>query len=198
MNKKDILVIMAEGSHLFPSRTQKLSPPAPKVLRILFVGDQVIAGICSSIAQSVERMTVNHDVTGSSPVWGAIFFCSVEGFPSGQRGRTVNPLAPPSKVRILLPPPFSIAGWSSWQLVGLITRRPEVRVLLPQPFACIAQSVERYLGKVKVTSSILVTSLIISWRHSSAGQSIRFIPVVSGVQVPVPPLILNTKQMPLA
>ena len=39
MNKKDILVIMAEGSHLFPSRTQKLSPPAPKVLRILFVGD---------------------------------------------------------------------------------------------------------------------------------------------------------------
>ena len=26
----------------------------------------------SSIAQSVERMTVNHDVTGSSPVGGAI------------------------------------------------------------------------------------------------------------------------------
>jgi hypothetical protein len=29
------------------------------------------------------------------------------GFPSGQRGRTVNPLAQPSKVRILLPPPCS-------------------------------------------------------------------------------------------
>ena len=43
-------------------------------------------------------MTVNHDVTGSSPVWGAIF---LEGFPSGQRERTVNPSAPPSKVRIL-------------------------------------------------------------------------------------------------
>ena len=28
----------------------------------------------SSIAQSVERMTVNHDVTGSSPVWGATFY----------------------------------------------------------------------------------------------------------------------------
>ena len=27
--------------------------------------------IYSSIAQSVERMTVNHDVTGSSPVGGA-------------------------------------------------------------------------------------------------------------------------------
>ena len=42
----------------------------------------------SSIAQSVERMTVNHDVTGSSPVRGAIrtlsctrffFFCLVCG-----------------------------------------------------------------------------------------------------------------------
>ena len=28
----------------------------------------------------------------------------MEGFPSGQRERTVNPSAPPSKVRILLPP----------------------------------------------------------------------------------------------
>ena len=27
--------------------------------------------IYSSIAQSVERMTVNHDVAGSSPAWGA-------------------------------------------------------------------------------------------------------------------------------
>ena len=26
-----------------------------------------------------------------------------------------------------------IAGWSSWQLVGLITRRSQVQVLLPQP-----------------------------------------------------------------
>ena len=30
------------------------------------------APLFSSIAQSVERMTVNHDVTGSSPVRGAI------------------------------------------------------------------------------------------------------------------------------
>lgn len=37
--KKDFLVIMAEGSHLYPFRTQKLSPPAPMVLRILFVGE---------------------------------------------------------------------------------------------------------------------------------------------------------------
>ena len=30
-----------------------------------------------------------------------------EGFPSGQRDQTVNLTAPPSKVRILLPPPFA-------------------------------------------------------------------------------------------
>ena len=31
MNK--ILVVMAEGQHLFPFRTQQLSPPAPMVLQ---------------------------------------------------------------------------------------------------------------------------------------------------------------------
>ena len=55
----------------------------------------------------------------------------------GQRGRTVNPLAVLSQVRILFPPlPFrvvaNVAGWSSWQLVGLITRRSQVQVLSPQ------------------------------------------------------------------
>ncbi len=30
----------------------------------------------------------------------------LEGFPSGQRGQTVNLLAQPSKVRILPPPPY--------------------------------------------------------------------------------------------
>ncbi len=28
---------------------------------------------------------------------------------------------------------YNIAGWSSWQLVGLITRRSQVQVLSPQP-----------------------------------------------------------------
>ena len=32
----------------------------------------VLSYLYSSIAQSVERMTVNHDVAGSSPAWGAI------------------------------------------------------------------------------------------------------------------------------
>ena len=35
------------------------------------------------------------------------------GFPSGQRGQTVNLLAPPSKVRILLPPLSRSGG--TWQ-----------------------------------------------------------------------------------
>ncbi len=29
--------------------------------------------------------------------------------------------------------PLTDAGWSSWQLVGLITRRSQVQVLPPQP-----------------------------------------------------------------
>ena len=33
--------------------------------------------VYSSIAQSVERMTVNHDVAGSSPAWGAKQFLTL-------------------------------------------------------------------------------------------------------------------------
>ena len=40
----------------------------PRQLNYLFQSKRRIK---SSIAQSVERMTVNHDVTGSSPVGGA-------------------------------------------------------------------------------------------------------------------------------
>ena len=32
---------------------------------------EVLAFVYSPIAQSVERVTVNHDVVGSSPTWGA-------------------------------------------------------------------------------------------------------------------------------
>ena len=35
----------------------------------------------------------------------------VEGFPSGQRGRTVNPLAVLSMVRIHLPRPINMRKW---------------------------------------------------------------------------------------
>ena len=36
-------------------------------------------------------------------------FVLLARFPSGQRGRTVNPLAQPSQVRILLSPPVNVA-----------------------------------------------------------------------------------------
>ena len=69
----------------------------------------------------------------------------MDGFPSGQRGQTVNLLQIASVVRIHLHPLLIcirqiffilnddiIAGWSSWKLVGLITRRSQVQVLSPQ------------------------------------------------------------------
>ena len=67
---------MAKRTHLSPFRTQSLSFSAPRIMR----NHLVKAGHCrafffikySAIAQSVERMTVNHDVTGSSPVCGVI------------------------------------------------------------------------------------------------------------------------------
>ena len=39
----------------------------------------------------------------SGGIW-ILFSWNMDGFPSGQRGQTVNLLAPPSKVRILLCP----------------------------------------------------------------------------------------------
>ena len=66
------LVLMTSRVHPFPCRTRKLSSIVPKILGWWRPGK---IGRCqhlySSIAQSVERMTVNHDVTGSSPVGGA-------------------------------------------------------------------------------------------------------------------------------
>ena len=58
-------------------------------------------------------------------------------FPSGQRGQTVNLLATPSKVRILLCPlkkEETARGRAVWKLVGLITRRSQVQILSPQFF----------------------------------------------------------------
>ena len=66
------LVFIVMRVHPFPFRTRKLSSSTPKILCGRLHGK---IGRCqhlySSIAQSVERMTVNHDVTGSSPVGGA-------------------------------------------------------------------------------------------------------------------------------
>ena len=58
----------------------------------------------ADVAQSAEQLICNQQVTGSSPVVGSTGFVlqvnHLGGFPSGQRGQTVNLLSPTSVVRI--------------------------------------------------------------------------------------------------
>ena len=77
------------------------------------------------MAQLAEQLICNQQVNGSSP-----FIGFMDGFPSGQRGQTVNLLATLSVVRIHLHPLGEILkhnrisrGGAVWKLVGLITRR---------------------------------------------------------------------------
>ena len=61
----------------------------------------------------------------------------MDGFPSGQRGQTVNLLRHASVVRIHLHPFKAQAflmtrGGAVRKLVGLITRRSQVQILSPQ------------------------------------------------------------------
>ena len=85
---------------------------------------------CASVAQLAEQLICNQQVAGSNPTagfnacWITGFLTSLGvnkspdplwihdkhnlvGFPSGQRGQTVNLMAQPSKVRILHPPLLS-------------------------------------------------------------------------------------------
>ena len=70
----------------------------------------------ADVAQLAEQLICNQQVIGSSPIIGFL-----DGFPSGQRGQTVNLLAPPSKVRILLHPfeyrkdSVKLPMWLNWQ-----------------------------------------------------------------------------------
>ena len=70
------LVLMTVRVHLFPSRTQQLSSLVPTILgwkrpgkigrRQHKLAFALAKAIYCSLAQSVERMTVNHDVVSSS------------------------------------------------------------------------------------------------------------------------------------
>ena len=55
----------------------------------------------ADVAQLAEQLICNQQVNGSSPLIGL----NMDGFPSGQRGQTVNLLAMPTGVRIHPPPP---------------------------------------------------------------------------------------------
>ena len=109
------------------------------------------------------------------------------GFPSGQRGQTVNLLATPSVVRIHLCPflfrnkilkksiyimyralyinNLITRGGAVWKLAGLITRRSQVQILSPLLFtydnvyAQIAQLVEQRTENPRVTGSIPVLGI---------------------------------------
>ena len=65
-------VAIAEWIHLFPSRTQSLSTHTSKVLGWRRPGRIESCWFHSSIAQLVERLTVNQVVAGSIPARGAI------------------------------------------------------------------------------------------------------------------------------
>ena len=90
------------GEHLpYKQRVIGSSPIGP-ILNVVL--DTLIAWrYCfkqfADVAQLAEQLICNQQVIGSSPIIGFM-----DGFPSGQRGQTVNLLAPPSKVRILLHP----------------------------------------------------------------------------------------------
>ena len=57
------------------------------------------------MAQLAEQLICNQQVIGSSPIVGSTSFIGImDGFPSGQRGQTVNLLATLSVVRIHLHP----------------------------------------------------------------------------------------------
>ena len=77
------------------------------------------------------------------------------GFPSGQRGQTVNLLQIASVVRIHHRPSFLISrDGAVWKLAGLITRRSVVQIHLPQLRAQIAQLVEQRTENPRVVGSI--------------------------------------------
>ena len=66
----------------------------------------IVQALSAGVAQLVEQLICNQQVGGSSPSTSSIFLIVNMGvFPSGQRGQTVNLLAPPSVVRIHPLPP---------------------------------------------------------------------------------------------
>ena len=64
------------------------------------IGSSPIGPIDADVAQLAEQLICNQQVIGSNPIIGFYNF-TMDGFPSGQRGQTVNLLATLSKVRIL-------------------------------------------------------------------------------------------------
>ena len=67
--------------------------------------ESLLGRLYGIIAQLGEHLPYKQRVIGSSPI-GPIKLNNMDGFPSGQRGQTVNLLSVTSMVRIHLPPPI--------------------------------------------------------------------------------------------
>ena len=118
------MATIARGIHLFPSRTQKLSLLTPMVLGWKRPGRVGSRQIIALLAQLVERAAVNRVVVGSSPTQGV---CA--GVAELADARDLKSLDPQRSYRFDSGPRHVVriwydAGWRSWYLVGLITRRP--------------------------------------------------------------------------
>ena len=86
--------LQAEGHRFEPCR-----PHSFIILRHYFGGE------LADVAQLAEQLICNQQVIGSSPIVGSTRLIGIlDGFPSGQRGQTVNLLATLSVVRIHLHP----------------------------------------------------------------------------------------------
>ena len=81
--------LQAEGHRFEPCRSHSL---CVNIIRHITYAD---------VAQLAEQLICNQQVIGSSPIIGFM-----DGFPSGQRGQTVNLLQIASVVRIHLRPVF--------------------------------------------------------------------------------------------
>ena len=91
----------------------------------------------ADVAQLAEQLICNQQVIGSSPIIGFILYrYFLDGFPSGQRGQTVNLLSVTSVVRIH-PSPRYYAQIA--QLVEQRTENPRVAGSIPAlgMFYCI-------------------------------------------------------------
>ena len=79
----------------------------------------------------------------------------------------------PVRFRSSAPYLLNIAEWSSWQLVGLITRRSQVQVLSPQPFKYYGSLVKRSRHRpfTAVTGVRFPYGSPISRDYSSAGRA---------------------------
>ena len=83
------------GEHLpYKQRVTGSSPVGP-----IYTNNKIVRIIYADVAQLAEQLICNQQVIGSSPIIGFM-----GGFPSGQRGQTVNLLLNASVVRIHLHP----------------------------------------------------------------------------------------------